>query len=121
MTEFSKLLKFTLIIDIIACSFIGIMLLILPTVMFTDPFAGNMMGGVFLTFSLLNILALRESEMEEIKFIILADICSNTILSGISIIGFFIYSLPIVAWVIIGGATAFSVSYIICWTKRVNK
>lgn len=118
MTEFPKLLKLTLIIDILACGFIGIMLLVMPTVMFTDPFAGNMMGGVFITFSLLNLIAFQESEIEDIKYILVADVLSNSILSGMSIIGFFIYALPITSWIIILGANAFSLSYIICWMKR---
>ena len=117
MSEISRLLKLTFLIDVIFCSLVGAILLIMPTIMFSDPFAGNMMGGVFLSFVLINLLALRESEMEDVKFIMITDIASNTIVSCIFIIGFFIYNLPAVSWVFIGGANSFSISYIYCWIQ----
>ncbi len=115
MTEISKLLKSTFFVDIFTCSIVGILLLIVPNIMFTDPFAGQMMGGVFLSFVLMNFLAFRESELEVVKFAIIADISTNTILSVISIVGFFVYGLPIWSFVFIGGANGFSVIYIYGW------
>ena len=67
MASSSKLLQTTLWIDVVVCSLVGLILFISPTIMFTDPFASNMMGGVFFTFVILNLLALRETEIDAIN------------------------------------------------------
>ncbi len=115
MTAISKLLRMTFLVDIFTCAIVGVLLLIVPTVMFTDPFAGQMMGGVFLSFVVMNYFAFRESELEVVKFAIIADVCSNTLLSVISIVGFFAYGLPPWSFVFIGGADGFSIIYVYCW------
>ncbi len=117
MTVISKLLKWIFFVDIFTCSIVGILLLFVPSVMFTDPFAGQMMGGVFLSFVLMNYLAFRESDLEIVKFAIIADVSANTVLSVISIVGFFAYRLPVWSFVFIAGANGFSIIYIYCWIK----
>ncbi len=121
MTAISKLLKRTFFVDILTCSMVGFLLLIVPAVMFTDPFAGQMMGGVFLSFVVMNYFAFRESELEVVKFAIIADVSANTILTVISIVGFFAYGLPVWSVVFISGANGFSIIYIYCWITGKKK
>ena len=119
----SKLLRLTLIVDIISGIYLGIMLLFFADLYVTimnwpyfDPLLEHLLGVAMFTFTFGSCWAYKKAEWDKIKIIIALNIFWLFIGSIVIIISQFLYTLPISNWINISTflilLIGFSCSYI---------
>ncbi|MHA1909321.1 MAG: hypothetical protein ACW98Y_18635 [Candidatus Thorarchaeota archaeon] len=79
--EIPSILKYTFLLHFIACMIFGLVFFLSPEIYvdvvawpFLDPYAGRVMGSLFLGFGVASLLGYKASTWEEVKILVLADI-----------------------------------------------
>ncbi len=79
--EIPIILKYTFLLHFIACMIFGLVFFLSPEIyvdivawLFLDPFAGRVMGSLFLGFGVAAFLGYNASTWEEVRILVFADI-----------------------------------------------
>lgn len=79
--EFPNILKYTFLLHFIACLIFGLIFFLSPEIYvdvmawpFLDPYAGRVMGSLFLGFAIASFLGYQASTWEEVKILVFANI-----------------------------------------------
>ena len=128
MSEVSyKNLKLVLFIDAILCGILGIGLLFfwesffqLIDWPFYDPLYGHILGATFITYSILNFIASRQTIWVKMEKIVLANIIYDGIGAAIMISDFYLYDLPVFIWTSIGVLIGFLIIYLYYYIPEIK-
>ncbi len=90
--EIPSILKYTFLLHFIACLILGLIFFLSPEIYvdvtawpFLDPYAGRIMGSMFIGFAITGYLGYKASSWEEVRILVYADI-TWAILASISMI-----------------------------------